>query len=84
MAETFDSPATLLQRFHGTAQITTLELEPGHSATVLDVFDNTDGIPVAIIAGTEMNDPPPASAFMMPARKPATKRKKRTESMNSQ
>ena len=33
MAETFDSPATLLQRFHGTAQITTLELEPGHSAT---------------------------------------------------
>ena len=47
---------------------------PGQSATVLDVLESTEGMPVAIIAGTEMNEPPPASAFMTPARNPARKR----------
>ncbi|MEI9915998.1 MAG: hypothetical protein WDN29_09475 [Methylovirgula sp.] len=55
-----------------------LAIVPGHSAIVLDVFARTAGIPVAIIAGTDTNDPPPpASEFIAPEQKPAANRKAR-------
>ncbi len=44
---------------------------PGNSATVLDVFAFTEGTPAAISAGKVTNEPPPASAFIMPAIRPA-------------
>jgi hypothetical protein len=45
---------------------------PGQSATVLVALASTGGTPSASIAGNEINDPPPAIAFMIPARKDAT------------
>ncbi len=50
---------------------------PGQSAIVLDVLARTEGMPVAIIAGTETNEPPPARAFIVPEQKPAANRKAR-------
>src|SRR5437870_3269581 len=44
---------------------------PGYSATVLEMFAWTVGTPAAIKAGIVTNDPPPASAFIAPAAKPA-------------
>jgi len=44
---------------------------PGNSATVLVVFAVTEGTPTAINAGKVTNEPPPASAFIMPAIRPA-------------
>jgi hypothetical protein len=40
---------------------------------VLDAFACTDGMPAEISAGKVMKEPPPASAFIVPAKRPAPK-----------
>jgi hypothetical protein len=44
---------------------------PGKSATVLVALACTDGTPTVSSAGKLTKEPPPASAFMAPAVKPA-------------
>ena len=55
-------------------QAQALAMVPGSSATVLDVFAATEGMPVNTIAGMLTKDPPPAAAFIAPASSPAAKR----------
>ena len=43
----------------------------GSNAAVLDALAWTDGTPAPINAGRLTNEPPPANAFITPARKPA-------------
>ena len=44
---------------------------PGHSATVFVAFAWIGANPIESIAGKEINDPPPAIAFITPARNEA-------------
>ncbi len=50
---------------------------PGNNPTVLEAFACTDGTPAEISAGSAMNDPPPARAFMAPASSPAPRMRKK-------
>jgi hypothetical protein len=43
----------------------------GKSATVLEAFAPTEGSPARMSAGSVTKEPPPATAFIAPARKPA-------------
>ncbi|GAB3812132.1 hypothetical protein GCM10027605_53370 [Micromonospora zhanjiangensis] len=49
----------------------TLDAYPGNTATELLTFAGTGGNPIAINAGNEISEPPPATAFTVPAASPA-------------
>jgi hypothetical protein len=50
----------------------TLETYPGKTATEFVTLASTDGRPMAIRLGKVISEPPPASALIAPAARPAT------------